>query len=103
MLAFRDGIIDSKTTDGGICADADGAYAILLKDNDEVEGTSQTRFTYRCRPGDKGRYRLTSANDKSGYSVRVLRSHALASLWAPRAGVRYEGLCVNIVVLLKSS
>ena len=92
MFAFRDGIIDSKTTDGGICADAYGAYAIVLKDHDEVEGSCATRFTYRCRPKDTGRYRLTSAKDKSRYAIRVLRSHSLASLWAPRAGIRYEGL-----------
>lgn len=92
MFAFRDGIIDSKTTDGGICADAECAYAIVLKDDDEVEGSWAHKFTYRCRSNDKGRYRLTSGRLTSRFSVRILRSHSLASLWAPRAGIRYEGL-----------
>ncbi|OCK79687.1 hypothetical protein K432DRAFT_60095 [Lepidopterella palustris CBS 459.81] len=92
LFAFRDGIIDLETTDGGICFDSNGAYAVLLNDADEVEGVSPSSFTYRCHRNDAGRFRLTAADFKSRYPVRVLRSHSLNSLWAPRAGVRYDGL-----------
>ncbi|KAF2104593.1 hypothetical protein NA57DRAFT_70799 [Rhizodiscina lignyota] len=92
MLAFRDGIIDCKSTDGGICVDKHGAYAILMKDDDEIASSNPHRFTYRCRPTDKGRYKLTAANFNSRHPIRILRSHSLSSLWAPRAGVRYDGL-----------
>jgi len=92
MFAFREGIIDSKCTDGGICYDSNGAYAVVLNENDEVAGASSNEFTYRCRYNDPGRYKMTAADFKSRYPLRVLRSHSLSSLWAPRAGLRYEGL-----------
>ncbi|KAF2816147.1 uncharacterized protein BDZ99DRAFT_542388 [Mytilinidion resinicola] len=92
LFAFRAGIINLETTEGGICFDSQGAYAILLRDSDEVDGSSPSAFIYRCRTNNPGRFRLTSADYKSRYPVRVLRSHNLTSLWAPRAGVRYDGL-----------
>ncbi|KAF2194884.1 hypothetical protein K469DRAFT_650869, partial [Zopfia rhizophila CBS 207.26] len=92
LFAHHSGIIDLAATEGGICFDDFGAYAVLLKDSDEVEGPTPSNFTYRCHRKDKGRFRLTSADFKSRYLVRVLRSHNLNSLWAPRAGVRYDGL-----------
>ncbi|KAF2138130.1 uncharacterized protein K452DRAFT_321479 [Aplosporella prunicola CBS 121167] len=92
MFAFHAGIIDLKSTDGGIVADKYCAYALVLKDTDEVYSETPDKFQYRCRPGDRGRYRMTSADFKSRYPIRVLRSHNLASLWAPRSGIRYEGL-----------
>lgn len=92
LFAFRDGIIDLESTDGGVCGDSNCAYAIVLKDTDEIESAVPTAFTYRCRANDTRRFRLISADSKSRYPVRVLRSHCLTSLWAPRAGVRYDGL-----------
>lgn len=90
LFAFHDGILES--TDGGTCCDSNGAYAIVLKDADEIESATPTAFTYRCRPKDARSFRLTSADFKSRYPVRALRNHGLSSLWALRAGVRYEGL-----------
>ncbi|KAJ9638348.1 hypothetical protein H2201_002732 [Coniosporium apollinis] len=91
LFAFHDGIIDVKSADGGICADKNGAYAIVLKGSDEVDGISPYTFTYRCKSDDPGRFRLTSAHSNSRNPVRVLRSHTLSSLWAPRTGIRYDG------------
>ena len=92
LFAFKDGIIDSADSQGGITADADGAYAILMTHDDEVGGTSPDSFTYRARDGDGGRYRLTAATRESRQGIRILRCHRLQSFWAPAAGVRYDGL-----------
>jgi hypothetical protein len=94
LFAFRDGIIDDKCTDGGICYNELGAYAVVLKDDDEANSPSPDKFTYRCRANDKGRFRLTAADFRSRHPVRVLRSNTLSSLWSPRAGIRYDGLFV---------
>jgi len=51
-----------------------------------------TEFTYRCYKPHPGRFRLTAADARSRYPIRVLRSHNLTNLWAPKVGVRYEGL-----------
>ena len=92
LFAFRDGIIDSAEQAGGIVADADGAYAVLMTDEEEVSGPSPDAFTYRARSQDRGRYRLTAATRESRQPVRILRSHSLMSFWAPKGGVRYDGL-----------
>lgn len=92
LFAFRDGIIDLSTTDGGIVHDDKGAYAILLRTTDEVEGANAEAFTYSARADDNGRYLLTAGTESSRHPVRVLRSHNVMSQWAPRAGIRYEGL-----------
>jgi hypothetical protein len=63
-----------------------------MKDSDEANGSSLNSFTYKCGATDRGRFRLTTANFRSRYPIRVLRSHALSSLYAPRAGLRYDGL-----------
>ena len=73
-------------------ADGDGAYAVLLTNEDEVNGPTADAFTYRARNNDKGRYRLTAATRESRRPVRILRSHSLRSFWAPKAGIRYDGL-----------
>jgi hypothetical protein len=91
MFAFHEGIIDQHCTDGGIVADKNGAYAIVMKDSDEIEEGVPSRFVYRCKPNDSGRFRLTAATSVSRIPVRVLRSHSSSSMWAPRAGLRYEG------------
>jgi hypothetical protein len=92
LFAFRDGIISSKCTDGGIVFTQNGAYALVMRGDDETNAPSPDKFTYRCRVSDAGRFRLTSGDFRSRYPVRVLRDHRLASLWAPRAGIRYDGL-----------
>jgi hypothetical protein len=59
---------------------------------EEIHGPDPETFTYRARNEDAGRYRLTSATKESRDPVRILRSHSLRSFWAPKAGVRYDGL-----------
>lgn len=92
LYAYRDGIIDSHNAAGGISYDARAAYAILMTETDELLALDASRFTYRTRGTDAGRYRLTAATKAAREPVRVLRAHTLKSFWAPRAGVRYEGL-----------
>lgn len=92
LSAFYAGMIDSCTPQGGIVSDSKGAYAVFLTDDDEISASSAEKFVYRARNGDKGRYRLTAATIDSRHPVRILRSHTLRSFWAPRAGIRYEGL-----------
>lgn len=92
LFAFRDGIIDSAEAEGGIIADADGAYAILMTSDEEVNAPSPDKFTYCAKNHDRGRYRLTAATRESRQPIRVLRSHSLHSFWSPKAGVRYDGL-----------
>lgn len=92
LYAYRDGIIDNYSAQGGISYDSKAAYAVLMTETDEVSSIDATRFTYRSRSGDAGRYRLTAATLAAREPIRILRSHTLKSFWAPRAGVRYEGL-----------
>ncbi|KAK8177750.1 hypothetical protein IWX90DRAFT_492879, partial [Phyllosticta citrichinensis] len=93
MLAFHAGIIDLRSTGGGICADKNGAYAVVMAGSDEIHSESPEKFKYRCRPGDPGRFRITSVVDfNSRNRIRVLRSHTLASLWSPSCGIRYDGI-----------
>ncbi|KAF2715723.1 hypothetical protein K504DRAFT_33427 [Pleomassaria siparia CBS 279.74] len=92
LFAHHAGIIDLDTTDGGICHDNYGAYAVFLKETGEIEALSEESITYRCSPDDKGRFRLTSAVSRGRIRIRILRSHSLDSIWGPKAGVRYEGL-----------
>jgi hypothetical protein len=92
LFAHHAGIIDLDSTEGGVCYDKYGAYALLMKDIGEIEASSERGFTYRCSQDDKGRFRLTSAVPRSRRPIRILRSHTLNSIWGPKAGVRYEGL-----------
>ncbi|GME25113.1 protein stu1 [Neofusicoccum parvum] len=92
IFAFHAGVIDLNCTGGGICADKKGAYAVVMKGADEIYTESPDKFRYRCKSNDPGRFRMTSADFRSTYPIRVLRSHTLNSLWSPRSGIRYEGL-----------
>ncbi|KAH7109853.1 hypothetical protein B0J11DRAFT_601363 [Dendryphion nanum] len=92
LFAHHAGIIDLETTDGGVCFDKNAAYAVLLLESSEVDAISESEIIYRCKPTDKGRYRLTAATARGRTPVRILRSHSLNSVWGPRVGVRYEGL-----------
>jgi hypothetical protein len=91
-FAFRSGIIDSACMDGGICYSNTTAFALVLRGDEETNAPDPSKFTYRCGLTDRGRFRLTSANFRSRYPVRVLRDQRMASIWAPRAGIRYDGL-----------
>jgi hypothetical protein len=93
MFAFRDGIIDAASINGGITYDAHGAYAIVLRSDEEINAPTPNSFTYRCKENDPGIWRLAMPKTV----VRVLRSHALSSLWAPVAGIRYDGQYVVLV------
>ena len=93
MFAFRDGIISSVCLDGGVCFNKTGAYAIILKGEEEtIKTPSSPGFVYKPDRLDRGRYRLTSGDFYSRSPIRVLRSHTLHSPWAPNAGLRYDGL-----------
>ncbi|KAI4846804.1 hypothetical protein E4T44_04863 [Aureobasidium sp. EXF-8845] len=91
-FAYRDGIIASTSSDGGVTACLQQAYAILLVDGDELDCTDPEHFTYRIRPGDIRGYRLCAGTLASRKPVRILRSHTLRSFFAPHAGVRYDGI-----------
>jgi hypothetical protein len=69
----------------------------MMTDCEEVEATTAEAFTYRALENHSGRYRLTAGQVHSRQPVRILRSHTLSSPWAPRAGVRYDGLCVVVM------
>jgi hypothetical protein len=92
LFAHHSGIIDLDSSEGGVCHDNDGAYALVLRETGEIEASCEDQFTYRCKHGDKGKYRLTSADARSRCPIRVLRCHSLNSIWGPKAGIRYEGL-----------
>ncbi|KAJ4373134.1 hypothetical protein N0V83_003425 [Neocucurbitaria cava] len=92
MFAYHAGIIGLESVEGGITFDQEGAYAIVLKERREVEGILEDRFTYRCPLNDKGKFKLTSATQRSREPIRVLRSHSVNGIWGPKAGIRYEGL-----------
>ncbi|KAK5116458.1 hypothetical protein LTR62_008007 [Meristemomyces frigidus] len=91
-FAYREGIINHGETAGGVVADSVGAYAIVLAGAHERSSTSPDSFVFRASNHDQGRYRLTSGRPESRQSIRVLRSHTLRSFWAPKAGLRYDGL-----------
>ena len=92
MFAYHAGIIDNVRRAGRIVADRHAAYALVLNGHDEVESPTPDMFTYRAKPDDPGRFRLTAATPASRHPIRVLRHHTLHSFWSPRAGIRYDGL-----------
>lgn len=93
LFAFRNGIIDRPNGHGGICADQSEVYAVVLADHDEVSSAGSEIFRYRCPPEDLvGAASLRRAALQPKPSIRILRSCTLHSPWAPRVGIRYEGL-----------
>lgn len=92
LFAFREGIINGSEAEGGVVFDAAGAYAVVMTGASEEPSTTPNSFVYRARKNDKGRYRLTAGSPESRNPVRILRSHTLRSFWAPKAGLRYDGL-----------
>ncbi|MCJ1434142.1 hypothetical protein MMC27_003508 [Xylographa pallens] len=87
--AYRDRVIHGSTN--GITADVDGAYAIFMTANEEVETNDENVFRYWASQKDLGCLQLMK-NVHSREMVRVLRSWRLYSRLAPKAGVRYDGL-----------
>lgn len=89
--AFRDGIIDE--TSWGITADEHGAYAIVIKGNEESTTATDGLIRYSTSGSDPGVIKLTRTilSNVRGV-VRVLRSWKLQSPLAPVAGLRYDGL-----------
>ncbi|KAI8932902.1 hypothetical protein NX059_010379 [Plenodomus lindquistii] len=92
LFAHHAGIIGLEACEGGTTFDKNGAYALVLKGTGEFDAGSHEKFTYRVPQNDKGKFRLTAATPKSRDPIRVLRSHSINSIWAPTAGIRYEGL-----------
>lgn len=94
--AYRDGIIDE--TSHGITANENGAYAIVLTGNCEVDLGRDQAIRYTAAVNDPGVFRLTKTmqhEDPDQKVVRVLRSWKLRSKIAPKAGLRYDGLSVS--------
>ena len=94
--AYRDGIIDE--TSHGITANENGAYAIVLTGNCEVDLGRDQAIRYTAAVDDPGVFRLTKTmqhEDPDQKVVRVLRSWKLRSKIAPKAGLRYDGLWVS--------
>lgn len=96
--AFRDGIIDEQHS--SITANDAGAYAIRLDDDQEsggrfwereVEGVERMTTRFRAPVDEPHILKLTKAV-LSRDPIRVLRSGTLNSEWAPKAGLRYDGL-----------
>ena len=94
IFAFHDGIVSSPSSQGGITADSDGAYALMLTRLDQVTASpTADRFTYTTRQDDDpGKFRLMNSILPVKTPVRILRSHTLKSNWSPIVGVRYDGL-----------
>jgi hypothetical protein len=67
----------------------------VLRGDREWDSPHPSAFKYHCDTHDHGRFRLTSAHARSCYPIRVFRDHWSKSLWAPRAGIRYDGLFVQ--------
>lgn len=82
-------------SEGAIVSDSNGAYAVVLAGNDEIDSVDPNTFQYVARDSDPGRYRLTAGTPESRQPVRILRSHTLHSFWRPKLGIRYDGLCVD--------
>lgn len=75
----------------GITANEDGAYAIVITDQEEIDTGREGVIGYRTSATDPGRFRLLK-NVRSHNKIRILRTWRLNSRFAPSAGVRYDGL-----------
>ncbi len=78
----------------GIIANDDGAYAVVMTDEDEIESGREGVIFYKTPSRDPGRFQLMK-NITSRNPIRVLRTWRLKSTWAPEAGIRYDGLYVT--------
>lgn len=75
----------------GITANEDGAYAVVMTDEEEIESGREGVIFYKASSTDPGRFQLMK-NLTSRAPVRILRTWKLKSIWAPKAGIRYDGL-----------
>lgn len=75
----------------GITANENGAYAVLMTDEEEMESGREGVMFYNASSRDPGKFWLLK-NLTSRAPVRVLRTWKLKSTWAPSAGIRYDGL-----------
>jgi hypothetical protein len=91
MFAFRDGAIDRRSINNGICHDGRHAYAVILSNGDEINSASPDRFTFCTTQRNPGFYRLIDIHNRGNAGIRVFRTHSLSSFWAPVAGIRYDG------------
>lgn len=98
MFAFHAGVIESGDPTGRIICNKTAAYGIILTEGDELNDSDPHEFVYPTKPDDPGRYRLTSAVRDSREAIRVFRCHTLRNCWAPRVGIRYDGLYVWVSV-----
>ncbi len=75
----------------GITANEDGAYAVVMTDDEEVDTGTEDMMLYKASSRDPGTFRLMR-NITTRASVRILRTWRMNSTRAPKAGVRYDGL-----------
>jgi hypothetical protein len=86
--AFRDGIVggtDEKATKGPY-----NVTALPLLTGEEVEGPTLNMYEYTKR-GTSKEMPFSILGNRGG-PIRILRGHALKSKFAPKIGVRYDGL-----------
>ena len=87
--AYRDGVIHGSMN--GITADRNGAYAIMMTDGEEIKTGRHDVIKYKALQSDPGRFKLMHGVPTRN-PVRVLRTWRLKSPWAPKGGLRYDGL-----------
>jgi hypothetical protein len=92
LFAHHAGIIGKESLDGGTTFDDHGAYAVVIKEENEVDTRPDGSLRYLTSMNDRGRFRLTAATPKSREPIRVLRSRNDNGIWGPRAGIRFDGL-----------
>ncbi|KAE9374716.1 hypothetical protein N431DRAFT_405640 [Stipitochalara longipes BDJ] len=88
--AFRDGIvgeIDEKVTKGPY-----NVTALPLLSGEEVEGPTLDMYQY-IKTGTNKEMPFSILGNRGG-PVRILRGNALKSKFAPKIGIRYDGLYV---------
>jgi hypothetical protein len=86
--AFRDGIVgevDEKATKGPY-----NVTALPLLSGEEVEGPTLNMTEY-VKTGTSKEMPFSILGNRGG-PVRILRGHSLRSKFAPKIGVRYDGL-----------
>jgi hypothetical protein len=76
MFALRDGVIDNKCINGGICCDEKAAFAVVLRET-ETQAENPSNIVYRCRletpllPADTGLQRPASDQGLKKPQLRI--------------------------------
>ncbi|KAI9840232.1 MAG: hypothetical protein M1838_004153, partial [Thelocarpon superellum] len=104
--AYRDGMLDEANSH--VAVGIYGAYAIVMAKGEETETDNDTvkwKCTGKCiKPSSTGAGVLSlMSNMRNHTHVRLLRSWKLKSRWAPRGGVRYDGLYSVIGIGVKKT